>query len=155
MTELHKINGLGPVRRAALAETGLMAGELSSAAREALGLLVKPPLLPGMGGAERRTLLEKAAGNRALLREATMYRLLRDFLQAEAPGPESGHVSLVTKRAREHHRAGLTWMLLRKGWRATLILDATAREDYRFARVRRSLACATTWAADQGGDAVS
>ena len=54
MTELRKINGLGPVRRAALAEAGLMAGELSSAVRQALGLLVRPPLLPGMAGAERR-----------------------------------------------------------------------------------------------------
>ena len=135
MTELRQINGLGPVRRAALAEAGLMAGELSSAARQALGLIVKPPLLPGMGGAERRALLKKAAGNRALLREATMYGLLRDFLKAESLGPKSGHVSLVKKTDSEVTAWRLTWMApVATGWRApTLILDATARTDYRFA----------------------
>jgi hypothetical protein len=138
MTELHKLNGLGPVRRAAFAETGLMAGELSSAVRQVLGLIVKPPLLPGMGGAERRALLKKAAGNRALLCEATMYRLLRDFLQAESLGPKSGHISLVKKKESKgsaYEAWRLTWIApVATGWRApTLILDATAREDYRFA----------------------
>jgi hypothetical protein len=138
MTELHKINGFGPVRRAALAEVGLLAGELSSAARQAFGLLVRPPLLPGTAAAERRALLEKAAGNRALLREATMYRLLRDFLQAELLGPKSGHVSLVKakdSKGSAYEAWRLTWMApIATGWRApTLILDATARADYRFA----------------------
>ena len=138
MAELHKINGHGPVRRAALAEVGLTAGELSSAARLALAFIVKPMLLPGTAGAERRTLLEKTAGNRALLREATMYRLLRDFLQAESLGSKSGHVSLVTRMESQgsaYKGWQLTWMApVAKGWHApTLILDATAREDYRFA----------------------
>ena len=75
MTELRGINGHGPLRRAAVAEVGLLDGDLSQAVHQALGLIVKPPLLPGMDGAERRTLLEKTAGNRALLREATLYRL--------------------------------------------------------------------------------
>jgi hypothetical protein len=114
MTELHKINGFGPVRRAALAEVGLLAGELSSAARQAFGLLVRPPLLPGTAGAERRALLEKAAGNRALLREATIYRLLRDFLQAELLGPKSGHVSLVKAK---DAKAALTRLGGSPGWR--------------------------------------
>ena len=138
MTELREINGHGPLRRAAVAEVGLLDGDLSQAVHQALGLIVKPPLLPGMGGAERRTLLEKAVGNRALLREATMYWLLRDFLLTEALGSKSGHVSLVTRANSEgstYEAWQLTWMApVTKGWHApTLILDATARADYRFA----------------------
>ena len=158
MAELHKNNGLGPVRRAALAEVGLTAGELSSAARLALALIVKPMLLPGMGAAERCALLGKATGNRALLREATMYRLLRDFLQAELLGPKSGHVSLVTRMVPRLDLRGLA-----------AHLDGACRERVARAhadpgcdgagRLSLCLTCGASWAArrpgrqDQGGDA--
>ena len=51
---------------------------------------------------------------------------------------KSGHVSLVTRTESQgstYEAWQLTWMApVAKGWRApTLILDATAREDYRFA----------------------
>ena len=138
MDVLRKINGSGPVTRTALVETGVTSNELLFAAGQAKTRLFRPRIVPGMDGDVRRVMLERARGNRALLREAMMYELLRDFLQNEAQGPKSGHVRLTTNTDSEgnaHEVWRLTYLArVAKGWRApTLVLDATARPEYRFA----------------------
>jgi putative DNA primase/helicase len=138
MDALRKITGCGPVTRDALFEASIIPNELSAAARQAKSQIVRPPIIPGMGVQERREMLKKAAGNRALLQEARMYQLLRDFLLNSALGPKSGHVRLTTRTDSDgniHEVWRLTYLArVAKGWRApTLVLDATARPEYRFA----------------------
>ena len=138
MDDLRRRNGYGPVTRKALFEANIIPNELSAAARQAKSRITHPPIIPGMGVQERREMLKKAAGNRALLREARMYQLLRDFLLNPALGPKSGHVRLTTKidgDDNSHEVWRLTYLArVAKGWRApTLVLDATARPEYRFA----------------------
>ena len=138
MDDLRRRNGYGPVTRKALYEANIIPHQLSAAARQAKSRIIHPPIIPGMGVQERREMLKKAAGNRALLREARMYQLLHDFLVNPALGPKSGHVRLTTKidgDGHSHEVWRLTYLArVAKGWRApTLVLDATARPEYRFA----------------------
>ena len=138
MDDLRRRNGYGPVTREALFEANIIPNELSAAARQAKYRIIHPPIIPGMGVQERREMLKQAAGNRALLQEARMYRLLRDFLLNPALGPKSGHVRLTTKTDSDgniHEVWRLTYLArMAKGWCApTLVLDATARPEYRFA----------------------
>ena len=135
---LRNANGRGPVTRSALIKADIISKELSFAAGQAKAMLVSPAITPGMAGMERRKLLKHAAGNRALLREAKMYELLHDFLLYPALGEKSGHVQLTVKTDSEgnaHEVWRLTYMAaVATGWRApTLLLDATARPEYRFA----------------------
>jgi putative DNA primase/helicase len=131
---VRRLNGLGDVRREALGD--LSAEALRCAAGQAKNLIRRPVIVPGMAPAQRRELLKDAAGNRARLREAKLYGLLADFLDRPDQATASGHVSLATykdTRGNRHEVWRLTYLApINKGWHApTVMLDATARDDYR------------------------
>jgi hypothetical protein len=152
MDALRKITGCGPVTRDALFEASIIPNELSAAARQAKSRIVRPPIIPGMGVRERREMLKQAAGNRALLQEATMYQLLRDFLLNPALGPKSGHVRLTTKFDSDGHSHEVWRLTYRRGWQMAGVplpwcLMRLRGLNIASPHARSFQACATIWAA--------
>jgi putative DNA primase/helicase len=132
LAEVRTDNGPGPIRRDLL--VGLATDELRKAAGQAKARIIHSgDIIPGMPSVERLELLKGMQGNKLLLHEARLYELLAAFLENEAMGPSSGHVRIA--QTEQHQVWRLTYLAkLASGWRApALLLDATARPDYRIA----------------------
>ena len=140
MAELRSVTPLNsPVRRSALRDIGFTADALRTAAGQALALQEKAvrDLVPGMNEAKRRDVLKKAGKNPALRREARLYKLLADFIEAEDLGESCGWVrrAAIQHDDMRHDVWRLTYMAkISKEYTApTALLDATMRADFHFA----------------------
>jgi putative DNA primase/helicase len=133
MRAVRDANGVASIKPEAMAD--ITPEELRQAGGQSKSRIVHPDIMPGMTTAQRRELLKPAAGNKARLHEAKLYELLASFLET-SDGTPSGHVSIATYQdtAKNTHEVWrLTYLTaIKGGWQApTIILDATARPDYR------------------------
>jgi len=125
------------LERSDLNAVGITAIQARKAAAQAMDLITRPEgLVPGISASERRRLLAKASGNKARLREASLYREMADFLDREDLAPATVRISRCEVKA-EGGAMVKAWRIatlatIKTGWRApTLLLDATARADGR------------------------
>jgi putative DNA primase/helicase len=125
------------LERSDLTALGITSIQARTAAAQAMDLITKPKgLVPGISASERRRLLEKASGNKARLKEASLYREMADLLDREDLAPATVRISRCEVKA-EGGAMVWAWRIatlatIKTGWRApTLLLDATARADGR------------------------